>query len=312
MKEKCTIRIMALAFVACAALASCKKDNDDPVLPEPSVDNVEIGIGNNGIGIIGQDFHFEMDVLAGERIETVQVRIVQRAEETYEKEWGFEVTWEQYKGAKNTNVHKHFRVPEDAVEGAYDFVITVNDQNGTALEEKREISVYNAENLPVDPKLTLLTLNNNGTFFYRNGKFTEEGATLSKDDKFSAQVTIDGVKGDGKMYLLLINKKLGHIPESIDQIDFDKAIVLDVYEHKGWEEGGSFSNAVFDGSTFTWVRKIPQLVIGAASDNNTPEARAIDGDKAWQSGSYYFGVLYENTTYNMSYFEYLEFGIGGF
>lgn len=303
---------MALAFVACAALVSCKKDNDDPVLPEPSIDNVEIGIGNNGIGIIGQDFHFEMDVLAGERIETVQVRIVQRAEETYEKEWGFEVTWEQYKGAKNTNVHKHFRVPEDAVEGAYDFVITVNDQNGAVLEGKREISVYKAENLPVDPKLTLLTLNNNGTFFYRNGKFTEEGATLSKDDKFSAQATIDGVKGDGKMYLLLINKKLGHMPESIDQIDFDKAIVLDVYEHKGWEEGGSFSNAVFDGSTFTWVRKIPQLVIGAASDNNIPEARAIDGDKAWQSGSYYFGVLYKNTTYNMSYFEYLEVEIGGF
>jgi len=209
-------------------------------------------------------------------------------------------------------VHKPFTIPADAPEGAYDFVITVNDQNGATLEEKRKINIYRAENLPVDPKLTLLSLNNNGTFFYRNGKFTEEGATLSKDDKFSAQATIDGVKGDGKMYLLLINKKLGHRPESIDQIDFDKAIVLDVYEHEGWEEGGSFSNAVFDESTFTWVRKVSQLVIGAASDNNAPEARAIDGDKAWESGSYYLGVLYKNTTYNMSYFEYLEFGIGGF
>src|SRR5690606_18817694 len=160
------------------------------------------------------------------------VKILPRSGETYAKAWELETTWDQYKNAKNATVHKHSDIPADAVEGKYDFLIIVNDQNGTTLEEKREINIYKAENLPVDPTLSLMNVNVNGSFFYRNGAFTVEGANLSENDKFSAQATIEGVKGDGKMYLLLINKKLGHRPESIDQIDFEKVIVYDVFEHK--------------------------------------------------------------------------------
>jgi len=43
-----------------------------------------VGIGNDEIGIIGRDFQFVMDVLAGARIGTVQVRIVQRTGAVYE------------------------------------------------------------------------------------------------------------------------------------------------------------------------------------------------------------------------------------
>lgn len=308
-----TIKAITMIILFVATFTACKKDSQpEPDLTKPTISDIEIGLGNNEIGVVGKDFHFNAEILAGDKIENVLVKILPRSGETYEKPWTFELTWEQYKGAKNATVHKHFDIPEEAAEGKYDFFIIVSDQNGTILEEKREINIYKAENLPVDPKLTLMNLNNNGSFFYRDGKFSEEGATISKDDKLSAQATIDGVKGDGKMYLLLINKKTGHKPESIDQIDFDKAIVLDVYEHNNWEEGGSFSNAVFDESTFTWIRKVSQLIIGASKDNNTPEAGAIEGVKSWESGTYYFGVLYKNTSYNMNAFEYIEFGIDGF
>lgn len=310
--KNCKTLLLFIGFLT-AVFTGCDKEREpEPELTKPTISEVEIGLGNNEIGVIGKDFHFNAEVLAGDKIENVQVKIVPQSDETYEKAWEFEVTWEQYRGAKNATVHKHFDIPEEAAEGKYDFLIIVNDQNGTMLEEKREINIYKAENLPVNPTLSLLTINNNGTFFYRNGEFTVDPAKVSKDDKFSAQATIDGVKGDGQMYLLLINKKLQHRPESIDQIDFEKAIVLDVYEHKDWEEGGSFSNAVFDENTFTWVRRISQLDIGAANDNNASEANPIDGAKSWESGTYYFGVLYKNTTYNMSYFEYLEFGVDGF
>ncbi|SFC25196.1 protein of unknown function [Parapedobacter composti] len=145
-----------LGFIGAAALivSSCKKDSPaDPAMP--TVENVEIGSGNNGIGVVGEDFHFDMDVVAGERIDFIQIRIEQRPDETYAGQWSYEVTWDQYRGARNTNVHKHFDIPEDAPEGTYDFVIVVQDQNGAKLEEKHTIRIYLRENLPVDPTLII-------------------------------------------------------------------------------------------------------------------------------------------------------------
>ena len=68
----------------------------------------------------------------------------------------------------------------------------------------------------------------------------------------------------------------------------------------------SFSNAVADLKTFTSIRKTPPLIIGADHDNNAPQPRAIGGNKAWETGTYYLGVVYKNTTYNMGYFQYIE------
>lgn len=305
-----TTKAIAAVFLFIATFTACKKDNQPgPELAKSTIDNIEIGLGNNKIGVIGKDFHFNAEILAGDRIENVQVKILPRSGETYAKAWELEITWDQYKDAKNATVHKHFDIPEDAAEGTYDFLIIVNDQNGTTLEEKREINIYKAENLPVDPSLSVLNVSVNGSFFYRDGKFASDGATLSKEDRFSSQATIEGVKDDGIMYLLLINKKLGHRPESIDQIDFDKAIVYDVYEHKNWQQVESFSNAVADPKTFSWVRKTPPLIIGADHDNNAPQPGTIGGNKAWETGTYYFGVVYKNTTYNMGYFRYIELSL---
>ena len=295
-------------------LTSCSKDDDPivPELPKATVSNVEIGLGNNEIGVIGRDLHFNADILAGDKIDFVKVKIVQKKEEAYAGTWSFEIRWDQYKGAKNATVHKHFDIPEDAVEGKYDFLITVNDENGTSLEEKREINIYKVENLPVNLNLTIFSVSKNYTFFYRDNKFIIENSTFSNKDILSGQATIDGISGDGKMYLLLINKKLNHKPESIDQIDFSKVIVYDVFEHQNLEKGKPFSNGVFDKETFTWIKKIPDLVIGSELDNNSPTPGAVNGVKKWESGTYHFGVVYKNTTYNMNLAEYIEFKIDGF
>ncbi|WP_224995286.1 DUF4625 domain-containing protein [Cesiribacter sp. SM1] len=297
-----------LALLLAFTLFACNNDEPAPALPQPAMDKIEVGLGNNEIGVIGEDFHLNAEILAGDKIENVQVKIQQRSDETYAKEWSHEIIWEQYKGAKNATIHKHFNIPADAAEGKYDFLIIVNDQNGTKFEEKRTLNIYAEENLPVNPQLSIFNILTKEGFFYRRGNFIEPGQALQKDDTIASQVTISGVKGDGKMYLLLINKKFNHRPESVEQIDFNKAIVYDVFAHEGWENADHFSNSVFDEETFTTIRNLPDFKIGAAADNNIPPA-SIGGANTWESGTYYFGVVYKNTTYNMTFFHYIEIPI---
>jgi hypothetical protein len=107
------------------------------------------------------------------------------------------------------------------------------------------------------------------------------------------------------MYLLLINKKLNHRPESIDKIDFSKVIVYDVVEHKDIVNVSGISNFVYDAATSTLVRDTPAMNLGSLKDNNVPPGD-ISGIKAWETGDYYYGVVYKNSTYNMNFFHYIE------
>ncbi len=303
-----TNKVLLVALLFTTVFNACKKDNTEEMeLSAPTISNLEIGLNNNEIGVIGQDFHFNADIIAGDKIELVQIKIQQRAGETYEKPWNYEVKWEQYKGSKNTTIHKHFDIPTDAVEGKYDFIITVTDQNSSKLELKNSITIYKAANVPVNPSASIFNLHANGSRFYRNGKFITEGSKLKTGDRITSQVTISNVKGDGKMYILLINKKLNHRPESIDKIDFTKAIVYDVYEHKSWTNSASFTNTPADLTTNTTIRDWPPMTIGSSTlDNNTPTANSINGIKTWETGTYYFGVVYLNTTYKIGYYQYIE------
>lgn len=285
--------------------SSCSNDENNTV-KQPEISNLEIGLSNSEIGTIGKDFHLEFDILAGDKINDVQIKILPIATETYSKVWSHEIVWKQYKGSKNTNVHKHFDIPTDAPEGKFDFIIIVNDENGSKLEVKKTITLYTETNLPVNPSASIFNVHINGSRFYRNGKFITEGSSIKKEDLFNSQVTINNVKGDGKMYLLLINKKHNHKPESIDKIDFTKAIVYDVVEHKDWTKTDFFSNSTFDPTTNTIIRPMPDFIIGASSDNNLPNPNAINGLKAWESGTYYYGVVYYNSTYKMGFFQYIE------
>lgn len=306
-----TTKILLVIFLSSALFTACKKD--DPVKPEkpkPTIDKIEIGSNNNGIGVIGRDFHFNAEVAAGDKIENVQVKIQQRAGETYAKAWSHEITWTQYRDAKNATIHKHFDIPADAAEGKYDFIIVVTDQNGTLLEEKKTISLYLPGNLPVDPKPTFFVLSAQEpvvrTIYNMRNGFTDGDNKIYKNEKIIASATISGVKDDGKMYLVLINKKHNHRPESINAIDFSKAIVWDVWEHKNKATVGGFANVVMDNTQTPPALRMPMLTIGAEYDNNVPTPNAITGVKAWEPGVYYVGVVYYNSTHNMSAFHYVE------
>ncbi len=295
-------------------MSSCENDQE-PILPMPTLENVEVGLNNNEIGIIGRDFHVNADIIAGDKIDLVKVKMLPIEGENYTSPWKFELTWEQYKGAKNTNLHKHFTIPEDAVEGRYDFIIVIQDENGTTLEEKRAINIYAPENLPVDPKLTEFTVSARGESFkvlyilskggYRDPISLEYGnfqVGIDKGEVLDAAATVGGIKGEGKLYVLLINKKHNHRPESIDAIDFTKAMVVDVFEHKNLEQTERWSHINFEREGFPIISR---LKIGAEKDNNSPIPATISGLKEWESGDYYVGTIYHNSTYNMTIFHYV-------
>lgn len=310
---KKSIQFIALLItVSSLAITGCKKDKvAEPEETKATIDKIEIGLNNNGIGTIDRDFHFNAEVIAATKIESITIKIMPRPGETYEKAWSFEKTWPQYNDVKNADVHEHFNIPEDAVEGKYDFMIIVKDQNGTTLEEKRAITLYLASNLPVDPKLFSLyvgTVDDSYKFLrevYSN--FTPEKADLrlSKDELFTVRAAVSGVKGDGKAVVVLINKKHNHRPESIDAIDYSKTIVVDIAQHVGVAASGSFSTTTDRSTTPVTLRK-PVLKVGATTDNNRPSGNPIKGLKTWESGKYYLGLIYTNTTHNIGLFEYIE------
>ncbi|MDR7128951.1 hypothetical protein J2X69_001286 [Algoriphagus sp. 4150] len=301
------------------SLFSCKDDEVDPVQVVPTLDKVEVGLNNNEMGVIGRDFHFNAEVLAGDRIETVQIRILQRSEETYSETWSHEVVWEEYRGVKNATIHKHFDIPADAVEGTYDFLIIVTDQNGTILEDKRAITIYTPENLPLDLGFnfgvevvdanfkSIKTLYALSTIYEDFEPYKSDEA-INKNEFLAPIAGIASIKGDGKMYCLLIDKKHNHRPETISDIDFSKVIVADVWEHEDLVQSEYGSN-MYDFSTKPLTIIHPMIEIGAASDNNTPAVQPITGQKAWASGNYYVGFIYENSTYNMSLFHYGDVSI---
>lgn len=284
---------------------SCNNDDDGTISDDTKqgtaqLSKIEIGLNNNEIGTIGEDFHFNMDVLVDDKIDFIQVELKQNPAEKYEGVWSHNEKWDQYNGMKNTNVHKHFDIPADAKEGKYDFVISIHELNGSVTVENRHIRIFHKENLPVSPDLYALNVMVNDDFYFSGlDNYEMPGYAFKTNDVIRTIANISSIKDDGKMYLLLINKKLNHKPETVSAIDFNKAIVYGVYEHKGRAEVGSFVTP--------FISDANQLIIGKSTEDfNSPTPNPISGAKAWESGSYYFGVVYTNTTHNMSYFKYID------
>ena len=105
--------ILSLALIT-ASFSACKKEGTESEALKPTAENVEIGTANNKRALRGRDFHFNADVLAASKIKDVKLVISQKAGMSYSSNWKFELSWPEYIGVKNTNVHKHFTIPGSA------------------------------------------------------------------------------------------------------------------------------------------------------------------------------------------------------
>lgn len=290
--------ITVICLIAIFA-AGCKKDKVEQELSKPKLENIEIGTSNNKRALRGRDFHFNADVLAATKIKDVLLKIVQKPGEVYTDNWKLELSWPEFSGVKNTNVHKHFTMPALAPEGKYDFYFIVTDENGTQIELKEDITIIDPANMPVDPKIGRDFVSRNGDLIYYTDTYVEKELILKKGDELSLHAQVSEIKGDGILYSVLVKRKSNYFPESIDKLDFSKAIVVTKVEHQGLGNAAKIStlklkNGVYGGES---------IIIGATMDGNEPTANAISGEKAWESGQYNWIILYKNTTYNMSVYK---------
>jgi hypothetical protein len=66
--------MLLLAF----AFTACEKNDPQPEPAKPALENLELGLSNSGIGVIGEDFHFDADILAVDKIDKVEVKICRK------------------------------------------------------------------------------------------------------------------------------------------------------------------------------------------------------------------------------------------
>jgi hypothetical protein len=286
------VKSILLFLMTASAFVACNNDDDNEVL-KPTAANIEIGTANNKQALVGRDFHFNADVTAGDKIKNVELKILPKTGEKYTKDWKLELTWPQYIGVKNTNVHKHFTIPADAPEGKFDFLFIVTDENGSTLEIKEVLTITDPANMPVDPVVGRDMLSRNEDLIYYMETWVEPQLVFKKNDKLTAHAQISQIMGNGILYSVLIKKSFNYHPESIDNLDFKKVIIISKVEHKDLPAASKITtlqkiNDVYGGES---------IVIGADKDN---EGNAITAEKAWESGQYNWVVLYKNTSYNMS------------
>ena len=290
------VKLFLLLLIGATAFTACNNDDDGNTVSKPTAENVEIGTANNKRALIGRDFHFNADVISGDKIADVQLKILPKKGEIYSKDWKLELSWIEYKGAKNTNVHKHFNIPAEAPEGKFDFYFIVKDENGTELEIKEELTITDPANMPADPLIGRDMLSRNDDLIYYMETWVEPELIFKKNDLLTAHAQVSQIMGDGILYSVLIKKSINYYPESIDKLDLKKVIVISKVEHKGLAPASKIAtlqkiNDIWGGETIT---------IGAEKD---ADGTAITGEKAWQSGQYNWVILYKNTTHNLSVYK---------
>jgi len=289
------VKLFLLSFISVAVFTACDNDDNNEV-SKPTAENIEIGTANNKRALIGRDFHFNADVIAGDKIADVQLKILPKSGEIYTKDWKLEFTWNQYIGAKNTNIHKHFTIPADAPEGKFDFIFIVLDENGTRLEITEELTIIDPANLPADPLIGRDMISRNDDLIYYMETWTEPELIFKKNDLLTAHAQVSQIMGDGILYSVLIKKNLNYYPENIDNLDLKKVIVISKVEHKDLAPASKIAtlqkiNEVWGGES---------IIIGADKDFiGNPTTL----DKVWQSGQYNWVILYKNTTHNISVYK---------
>jgi hypothetical protein len=133
-----------VTFVVALLLVSCENTG-----PKPEIDFLELGMENSKTVVAGEDLHMEADIVAENKIESIEVEIHPGGDH-HEKsisrsvgleEWEIDTVYVEFSGLKNTLFHEHIEVPENAEPGDYHFHFTVTDMEGyqSAYEDGLEI-----------------------------------------------------------------------------------------------------------------------------------------------------------------------------
>ncbi|GET45103.1 DUF4625 domain-containing protein [Capnocytophaga felis] len=138
------VKATLLVALFTTVFIACDKDEKE-ILPEPSIEAVEIGEGNSKEVSAGQDLHIEAKVKAAVAFKEVKVMI-----KSEEGTSSFEVNqdYPNLVGKASGDIHSHFDVPQTAKIGKYVVSIQVTDNLGRTKEHKESLTVVAAKETP--------------------------------------------------------------------------------------------------------------------------------------------------------------------
>ncbi|KAA8485311.1 uncharacterized protein DUF4625 [Arcticibacter tournemirensis] len=141
---KISLKSSIILFISLIFISSCKKDEDETT-PAPSLNNLEIGTGNNKTAYPGSDIHIEAEILAPAIIASVKLEIHPQSGEgwSYEQEYT-----EGFSGLKNAEFHKHIDIPAEAPLGHYHVHLSVTDALGQSTEVESDLEIKFDPSLP--------------------------------------------------------------------------------------------------------------------------------------------------------------------
>jgi len=265
MKRKIS-KIISAAFIALAFVATSCRNNDEPVLANPEIIGLEVGIGNTHTSYIGTDIHIEAEIEAQGKINTVEVEVFKENGSGWKKKEVFT----EFSGLLNTNFHKHIDIPSDAEPGVYVFRMKVTDMRGnsTVANEPLELIVLVDDVPPVV----------NITSAPESGKTFLNGETISITGTVSDNLVLSNV-------LVALVREEDNIADSSISAANPKIIVM-----------GEIRD--FDSPEFHDF--ISSIKVGAAKDNAW-NPKEIQGENAWKTGNYYIVVKVRDASQNISY-----------
>lgn len=163
MKSTQFLRNLCLVLLVVAGVIGCKKDKD--IVAKPTVENLEVGSGNNKKAFAGSDLHLEAEVAAAGTLENVVVEI----KPANAGGWQFsEAFTDGITGAKNASFHEHIDIPATVAPGAYRLYIKVADKAGqiTTVESDLAIEKKNPGAALIITKLTGSGVEGHGDHFH--------------------------------------------------------------------------------------------------------------------------------------------------
>ncbi len=240
-----------LAITIMAILSSCDNDDDD-VVPKPTISGLELGYGDSHVAYIGADLHIEAEILAEGKVDRITIEL-HKEDGTGEE---IEAEFTEYAGQKNAEFHKHIDIPVGTDAGEYHFHMTVIDQEGNSSSVEADINIKEL----IDEEAPVLTISSAPT----------DGQSFANGEAISISGTVTDNVGLSGMLVALVYQD-DNIADADVKGGNDKVIVM-------------FHTHDFDSPTsHTFTTSIE---VGAANDNNmTPTP--IKGNNAWKSGKYY-------------------------
>lgn len=137
--------ILAIAIVT----ISCSKDDE---VKMPEILEFELGHNNSKTVRAGSDLHIDAEILAENRIDVIEIDIHYEGEHVKslriagaDHGWEFEISYDKFRGLKNTTFHEDIDVPADARPGEYHFHFKVIDMEGYTASFEDDLIVLEPE-----------------------------------------------------------------------------------------------------------------------------------------------------------------------